>query len=193
MREKNESKGRQKMDVLNSNDYNYIEVGNVDEDGILIFVHQSLKDTIFSKARNPILSGPSGLLLGSWIKAINRYIVHINHIMPLGRINPDQEPKAFSAKRWETVQNKAFKTFPTRRLLAGMACASWGQCLQNRTSIHQELFIKSWHVLYLLDNANEISNFFIGRVTSLSSAVDTMSTGMMDPGSWPNRTGQSEK
>lgn len=151
------------MDVLNSNDYNYIEVGNVDEDGILIFVHQSLiKDTIFSKARNPILSRTYGLLLGSKIKANNRYIVHINHIMPLGRINPDQEPKAFSAKRWETVQNKAFNTFPTQEIVGWYGVRKgWGAMLTEQDQrIHQELFIKSWHVLYLLDNANEISNFF---------------------------------
>jgi hypothetical protein len=52
------------MDILKSDDLNfdYIEVGNVDEEGILIFVHQSLKDIIFSKAGNPVFAKTYGLL-----------------------------------------------------------------------------------------------------------------------------------
>ena len=41
------------MDILKSDDLNFdYRSGNVDEEGILIFVHQSLKDIIFSKAGN---------------------------------------------------------------------------------------------------------------------------------------------
>lgn len=152
------------MDILKSDDLNfdYIEVGNVDEEGILIFVHQSLKDIIFSKAGNPVFAKTYGLLLGSKIKSDNRYIVHINNIMPLGRLNHDRDPRAFSVKRWDAVQNKAFNTYPTQEIVGWYGVRKgWGAMLTEQDQrIHQELFVKSWHVIYLLDNSDDVGNFF---------------------------------
>lgn len=152
------------IDILNSSDlnFNYEQVGNVDEDGLLLFVHESLKDKLANQARNPVFSKNFGILLGSKIKTKNSYIVHINHIMPLGRLKPHKIPRAFSDKKWESIQNKVFNSYPTQEIVGWYGIRKgWNAMLTEQDQrIHREIFTKSWHVIYLLDNANYSSNFF---------------------------------
>lgn len=152
------------IDILNSDDYNfnYQQIGQVDEDGFLLFVHESLKDKVASQARNPILSKTFGLLLGTKIKTKNRYIVHINHIMPLGKLKPYKTPKALSDKKWESIQNQVFNTYPSQAIVGWYGVRKgWNAMLTEQDQrIHREIFTKSWHVIYLFDNANNASNFF---------------------------------
>ncbi|MFY9177583.1 MAG: LysM peptidoglycan-binding domain-containing protein [Caldicoprobacterales bacterium] len=152
------------IDILNSNDYNfnYEQVGQVDEDGFLLFIHESLKNKVASQANNPIFSKTFGLLLGTKIKTKNRYIVHINHILPLGRLKSNKIPRVLSQKKWDSIENKVFNTFPTQEIVGWYGVRKgWNAMLTEQDQrIHQEIFTKSWHVIYLLDNASDTSSFF---------------------------------
>ncbi|MGB3927211.1 MAG: LysM peptidoglycan-binding domain-containing protein [Caldicoprobacterales bacterium] len=152
------------IDILNSNDYNlnYEQVGHVDEDGFLLFVHESLKDIVAGQVKKPIFSKTFGLLIGSKIKTKNRYIVHINHIMPLGKLKPHSFPGALSEKKWESVQNTVFNTYPTQEIVGWYGVRKgWNAMLSEQDQrIHRDFFTKSWHVVFLLDNASGAGNFF---------------------------------
>ena len=112
--------------------------------------------------RNPIYSRNFGLLLGSRTKTKNRYIIHINHIMPLGRIKPHKDPKALSDRKWNAIQNKVYNLYPSQEIVGWYGVRNgWEAMLTEQDQrIHREFFTKSWQVVYLLDAFNKSSSFF---------------------------------
>ncbi|NLI60807.1 MAG: LysM peptidoglycan-binding domain-containing protein [Clostridiales bacterium] len=132
------------------------------EDDILVFIHHKLQDTMTRKARYSIIRRTFGLVLGSKIKTKNQYIIHINHVIPLGRLKLNKDPRALSDKKWKDLETRIYNTYPTQEILGwyGIRDGMEAMLTEQDQRIHREFFTKSWQIIYLLDSLNQSSNLF---------------------------------
>lgn len=155
-------RGGLKIDTKDTTYYSYKEIGQPDEENIRIFICDSIAKRILKGSKNPVYPKTFGLLLGSKIQKGDGFIIHINESMPLGRLKVHGNPKALSQKSWETVQNKVYNLYSGMSILGWYGLRNgWEAMLTHQDrAIHNEHFIKSWQVIYLLDGSNGSSNFF---------------------------------